>query len=532
MARSAGAYTRPAKRVRVEIGPFAGMRDRRPPSAPADESFRLAYMENVWVRDPANPSGVELRPAFSLLAATPGARTAQGFLEHIDTTGTRRLFQTAGGKLYRFNAPAWSDVSPAATMSSAARWIYMENFAGKLIVSDGVNKPWSSPTGVVASTVINVDSVPSAWAAYGPPVVYAGKLVFIKAGDRTRIVWSEEADETTGYEQDGFANYWSLTQADAAPLTALAATNDALYFFRPGSIGAVYGAISSDFATAHTDDAVSQTHGTIAPASVKVIGNEVWFLDRSGFPAVITPGGGVTRFESDALEALVGLAPSTYPPAQEGAWTEYDPARGLVYMAVPTVRSATLNAFFVFHAQTKTFLGLWKLPGAVALRAAGAYYSGTNYDETKVAIGDTAGNVWFMASPIDTVYAGRDLGADGVTYAHIAGIVETEPILGSPSAETRWDLVTAAMRIPTDNASLTRSFAVSYRVPRSDYGTPQSVTATAVYSGADARGVVGILAQGRSLSVRIANTSTNPGRFLLDRVAVEGTALPPNAVSY
>lgn len=536
MAARSG-YARPARRVPVSVGPFAGMRDRRPASAEGagEEAAYAAYMENLWVRDPANPSGVELRPAFAKLFAIPGGRTPQGVHFHITTSGALVVLLAAGGKLYRLGPASWDDVTPASpTISSAARFVYFVTFDDAVVVSDGVNKPWIATNLVsgtpVTATAINVDSVPTSWAAFGPPVVRAGKLVFIRDNDRTRIVWSEELDASTGYEQTGYANYWSLTQTDASPLTALAATNDALYFFRERSIGAVYGAIASDFATASTEDAISTGHGTVAPASVRVVGDEVWFLNNNGLPALVERGAGV-RVLTDGAESFIGLAPSVTPVDQTSTWTLFSPEHGLVLMAAPTALASTQTMVAVFHLQTRAFQGFWKMPGGVTALAAGVYRaSTTNPPTARILVADGSGNTWWSTSNFATAYAGRDY--DGSTYTPISATLITEPILGNASTEVRWDLIAAALRIPTDNSSLARSFTIAYRVPRATYGTAQAATATAAYDGGSARAVVGVLAQGRSIQVRIATSATSPGRFVLDAIALEGAALPPNAVAY
>lgn len=67
----------------------------------------------------------------------------------------------------------------------------------------------------LGATVINVDSVPSAWSAFGPMAVWNARLWFLLntlGGTTVRdtLVHSEVADPTTGYKQTNYADYWEL----------------------------------------------------------------------------------------------------------------------------------------------------------------------------------------------------------------------------------------------------------------------------------------------------------------------------------
>jgi hypothetical protein len=75
--------------------------------------------------------------------------------------------------------------------------------------------------------------------------VYYAKLFMLKR-DRKTIVWSEENQPNTGYEAGGYNNAWELTQTSNEPLTAIIGTNEALYYGRKTSVGAIRGACQLD----------------------------------------------------------------------------------------------------------------------------------------------------------------------------------------------------------------------------------------------------------------------------------------------
>lgn len=125
------------------------------------------------------------------------------------------------------------------------------------------------------------------------PAIYYGKVFFIKGATlaaQNTLIWSEENDATTGYEAGGFLNAWTLTQQSQDPLTALRATNEALYYFRTWSIGTIRGAVTPDFAASGVHDNVSTEFGsgTGIPA---LINSRLWFADRGGRPWMRAVGG-------------------------------------------------------------------------------------------------------------------------------------------------------------------------------------------------------------------------------------------------
>lgn len=148
---------------------------------------------------------------------------------------------------------------------------------------------WSGANGAASLTKLL-----NAGLCYGRPTVRSAKLFFIRFTERDTIVWSEENDATTGYDAGGFSNIWVLAQTGTAPLFALQGTNDGLYYFRARSTGVIRGEVNTDFVTASTHDAVSQTIGTTTPEGVTYANGAIWFTDQNGAPNVL-PNGGYPR---------------------------------------------------------------------------------------------------------------------------------------------------------------------------------------------------------------------------------------------
>src|SRR5690606_22099470 len=108
---------------------------------------------------------------------------------------------------------------------------------------------------------------------------------------RTTIAWSEPNQPGVGYQQTDYDNAWTLTQTSADPLYALAATNDALYYFRAFSIGAITGAPNVNFQNTATHDVVSGNVGCVESSTVRTFRNYVYFADAQSRPYRFAMGG-------------------------------------------------------------------------------------------------------------------------------------------------------------------------------------------------------------------------------------------------
>jgi hypothetical protein len=309
MPRSAGspigrAYqARPLPVKRWELGPWKAV-NRADGSRPPLDTLYAAYNGMILPSDTG--AGIMVRPGLDKISATAlgsgSTRVGQLVFQYNTSDGTRRTLAIAGGKFYVLTwdgtvpgAGSWAEAitaggfaaatGGAVTLSTTAR-CYACVCGNKLIVSDGTNTPfmWDGTT---------VTKLTNAPIFYGQPVVYGAKVFAIKNTELDTIVWSEENDPTIGYETGGYNNSWTLSQTGSENLVALGSTNEALYFFRRDSVGAIHGAVNPDFQTSATRDSVSTVIGCGSPGGVLVYDKWVWFLDMRGRIHRFAPGGAI-----------------------------------------------------------------------------------------------------------------------------------------------------------------------------------------------------------------------------------------------
>jgi hypothetical protein len=488
------------QRIEVPVGPFVGMRDQPDPTA--SEQVYAASLTNVYTEYGEWGTAQIARPGFRRSSSTQmgsgGARTAQGIYCHTMLNGTSYNFTVVGGKVYRIAVldalGTDTDVTPVGPTISTTNRVYFASLGDNLIVSDGVNKPWvaSNLSGTpITGTVITAAS--GAW--YGPPVVYYAKLFGILASERTTIEWSEENDPTTGYAANNFNNQWTLGQTGGEPLTCLHATNSALYYFRPSSIGAVSGAVNDEFSTTGVHDAVDTTVGTTAPGAVFRTPGGIFFLDVNGFPHVFTPGAGVSDWPKRATEATLRNRRADYVPLAAGC---YSPDTGMALIAHP-YNFGENHWILAFDPIRQTAQGTWEL--------AATYFGvvGTIKDtQGRDAVAGIDQNGYWYTQHFEVDNYWHDY-LDGSTASTVTHAVETGAIASDPATEvafTRGDLTLRG------SASGTMSISVDYRIPRANYGTARTVTVPAAAVTNDAvHAAVGLNARGRWIKFRVRHTT-------------------------
>lgn len=288
------------KPLTLETGPWTGMYYAHPPVS--DQRVFMAF--NGYVDESGS---YRSRPGSYRIASTALGR-GQLVYQFTKIDGTQYTVGIAGGKFYTLNwaTGVWTEVVTGAnfatatiTVSSTAR-CYAVTLNDKMIVSDGVNKPWSWDGQSGAGGLTSLTNAP---VFYGQPTVYYAKLFGIKNTERSTVVWSEENDPTTGYEAGGFNNAWTLSQTGSDPLFAIRATNEGLYYWRQRSIGVVRGAVDTDFVNSGVLDAVSNLVGTRSPAGVLYYGGSFYFPDEYGRPTMFESGGGVQSLWSQVALA-------------------------------------------------------------------------------------------------------------------------------------------------------------------------------------------------------------------------------------
>lgn len=534
MARRGGLVPRnerPAP-LAFEIGPFRRMVDSPDTSAAAPDAASL--LQNVYPVDGTSLAG---RPGCAMLGSA--AVAASGVVQHLGQftkkSGTEYTVAIVSGEIYTVNwgTSAWTKVVSTAnlttaglTLSGTARCGCVV-FADKLIVSDGTNTPfaWDGTSG--AGGLTKLTNVP---AFHGPPTVYYGRLVGIKATDRLKFVWSEVNDPTLGYEQSGYSNYWELGQAASEALTAIVGTNDGLVVFRARSHQAIQGTVVSNWSSSGTKAGMSETIGTVSPWSVLAYGRSIYFLDADARPQVTAVSGGV---QDPAIWHGLRVTCSTLPLASLAtAVSLYDSSVELVKIGVTESGATNPTTWFCFDPTTGTPVGVWR---GYTFRHAGMVKNASG--APRMLHGDTAGYVYVHGDPINGPW--NDTLADG-THA-IAHAVTGSPAVSSSFVGAQWDRLDIVAAAPSAMA-----LTVDYETQRGVATTGQSVTLTGTLSlwdvatwdvsgwstdsATEQKVSVGLNAFGRWLKPRVRHEATSE-QFRLSRIRVSGNAVTDTPTS-
>jgi hypothetical protein len=492
----------------------------------AQEEGAALELLNFYVVDPiTGQGGLRTRPGYALMGTQLAAAAVQAHGQFTTLTGTEYTWAIVNGAIFTYNwgTEAWSEVvssaaitTGGATLAASGR-VYAVVFVDKLVISDGVNKPftWDGMSGSGGITLLS-----NAPVFYGQPVVHYAKLVGIKQAERNAIVWSEENQPNTGYEAGGFNNAWALAQTEQEALYALMPTNEALYYWRDASIGAVWGRVTPEFQTTGTNEAVSETVGTTSPGSICKYENWIWFMDQNGRPRRFQQGtkGIADRQWQDAANALSFVALA----ALDTVHGVFNPLYRYVQFVVEQSGSPAPDYVLNFSAEAGSFQGTWT---GIEASSYAVVKNGTG--RFRIASGDASGYMHVHGAPDDAVW---DDAPAGVATA-IAHAYETRP-LAYHSRQTRlFD------RADLDLALITKltNFSVFMRVPNQaeaqaigSFSLGQSVWGTMVWGTdpwSDAppafRVAVGLDAQGRWGALRIVHEEATEA-FGLYCASVEG----------
>lgn len=337
---------------------FQGVRDSI--AAEASVAEKLFRLDNMYP-DPLYQALLP-RPGFQVLGGNvPAAAGANRGIFHtlykldgtivtVLITGTTFWLQTTSG-----GVQAWTQLTTGTTPALPSDFFSTGtgydprceaiSFADKMVL-----RGWLYMYTFDGTTFVKLTAAPLMDCL----TVYYAKLFGIKHTEKTAIAWSEEADPTIGYEAGGYNNAWTLGQTGSEPLQAIAGANEALYYWRSGSIGSIRGEVSTDFQATGTREGVSSTVGTLYPDSVVAVGQNFWFLDRLKRPYRLAFGGGdPTPLWPDCEQEVRALADGYTP-------------KGLLHPSLPLVlfavtRSAHYDRFLVFHSETGAYFGTWSL---------------------------------------------------------------------------------------------------------------------------------------------------------------------------
>ena len=463
-----------------------------------ESSYHLAV--NMVPEDPRHITG-QLRQRAGLTplrsaGGVTGSYRASGTLLTADGITITWILTSTGiwtcdsGYVYT-NVVTVADFAPVALFlnATAVYWCVFNNAVIFVPDLDTVANPflWSVPirwNGSAGSS--SLTALTAANFCYGRPTVRSAKLFFIRHLNRDTIVWSEEADATTGYDFGGFSNIWTLGQTGTAPLYAILGTNDGLYYFRKQSIGVIRGEVNADFVTTSTHDALSQSIGLTGKTALDESNGAIWFTSAIGRPYILPFGGfpkAVAGVElGDPFDLYdMGIVSSdvrsvlAVPPLP---WMPYE----TVWFAYGSSSAAGLS-FLVCHAETGTPLA-W-------------FHPGSNAGGHETLILDPATNVTAVAVVSDafatfTGHRGADLTQLGVAQPTDC-VVIGRPLGTSNALRVTFErmAVQCGARLAMDVAL---AIATSDRPDGSVAMTPLTVTMPATING---RRVVGLAQQGR-----------------------------------
>lgn len=544
----------PGERQRWSSGPWRGVRDVPDPYGVSEDVLRDAT--NMYLPDPASGCGAYARAGFALVSATPFAGAGQCVFTHMTDGGLSTNWVVAGGRLYRDdgNLGPWTDVTPAGiTIDAVTARVYMTSFVGRIVVSDGVNRPWLMGTDILATPVtgtpIDFTGTGTPWAAYGQPVEYGGALVCIlkqvnNLGTQADIAWSLPGDALTGWQQPNYDYRWTLTQTGPGQLYALAATNLALYYFRDYSIGALTGTPNVNFQSDATHDAIAADVGCTQSATIQQFGRRIFFADALGRPWYIPWGLQPVPIWLNARAACdEGNAnlPRGYSPttSETYACSAVEAVHGL-YVVAPfqDVRggvnvSERPTWALVFDAKTGVYQGRW----AIAAAGTAPVGHGTTLEAMGTVI-DTDGSPTLLAIGSNTVtmsptptggYArvqrnAAPLWMDDTTQPTYA--IETGPLGYAPDLVLNVDQVSV---VTGSAAPVTVSIETAAENPAPSATTTPSPALDGSFRAVTGQDAVG---RGAAVTVTATDTSGSAAQWTVQRVDVTGvpsTAGPEDA---
>lgn len=397
-----------------------------------DTRVASTAMGNVYGNLAAIPAGTVL-PAGTIPLNTWGVFRVQANSSNVVSVSAGAANFTTG---YATELLAIAAV-PAVT---GANWnlgyFTVQTKVGTTFV-DGTDALFGGASGNIANATNYYAGQSPFWSAYGACPVYTGALFFIVSTrgdsgtvqtDRLTIVWSEPNQPLVGYIQTNFADFWTLLQTGTTPLYTLVATNSALYYSRLGSWGSLTGAPSINFQNTATHDTISVNIGCVAPATVKVFGNYIYFCDQNGRPSRFAEGGRIEQIWLNMRAAVTAatIANNALPVAVElEAWAEIEPNLNL-YLAAPYGSAGLAEnrpaLIYVFDAFTGAYCGEWSMAGPLAMDACGQIVTANGSTGVAIQQAESSGPVsyvWQLAVQADMgfIFPGTGIYSDnGVAF--------------------------------------------------------------------------------------------------------------------
>lgn len=440
----------PRKANRASHGNYVGARDALDPSK---GDARLAFLlRNVYPLQPEIGGGVVGRPGCTIMDDALAVEIQREY-QFTKLDGTEHTVIIAGGELYTYDwvtdtrtkVVTTANLTTAAITLKTTGLVYCVTVADTMMVSDGVHIPFTWDGTAGAGGLTSLTNCP---VLYGPPTIHYAKVVGIKNTERSTIVWSEENQPNVGYEAGGYNNAWTLGQTEQEGLYAVKGTNEALYYFRARSIGAIWGPVSASWQTTGTHDAVSEKVGTTSPGSVVLYQDSLYFLDADSRPQRVIIGGnvvdnpGIWELCAETLQVNDLLT-----SALEVSEATYNPLLDIVTFGVRTQEGTALDRLLNFDPPTGRFVGYFdgfefQTLGLVRDSVTGA---------TILAHGDADGGAYKHGTPSAGPWS--DALASGTEA--ISHVIESATLGYDPTITTLWSRVDVLLRLDASITALT-----------------------------------------------------------------------------
>jgi hypothetical protein len=447
----------PSKELSFDAISYTGVQDSNDPTASGKR--KAQELLNCYPETPEVGQGVVGRPGIVCTKRVGPTFTMQWVGQHTQKDGTSMTLCVAEGDLYKYTwaSDTWAKVGTGGSFPATGR-VYAVSFFDDLIFqpNDGSTKPFAYDGG---TTFTEISAAP---ICYGRPWVYYGKLFFIPDTTRTDIVWSDEADYTTGYTG---SQAWSVYQTSTDPLTAGFGTNEYMVLWRERSITTIFGAATSTFSSDGTLEGVSSEIGTLSPDSIVAgPGGDIWFVDRNNRPWVIRPGRQLEPTWKESLALTETMQRGTLQSEVGAAY--WEPGDLIVFIMANSGSSAP--AFFLtWRESTGEYAGFWHnnqgLTGPPATPA-NAFYAtciGTIVDtngEPFLAFGDPGGYIYYFENPDGAVWTDQLAGntnPQAIKHGITGGALGYDTISGKEFDEVHLTFGTAmsgatfALEVPT-----------------------------------------------------------------------------------
>lgn len=461
--------------------------------------------------------------------------TAQWGIYHVTIDSSATITVTAGAANYTTgyatqNAAFAALPAIPANSASVGYFTVRANLAAPFIANTSA---LATGTGGNPASATNYYAAFRQWTAFGQPEIYAGSVFFIlqsiNNGEpaRSSIGWSEPNFPLVGYQQTDYDNLWELTQTGSTPLYRLVGTNDALYYSRRLSWGALAGTPNINFANTATHDVVSGNVGCVSPAGACLFLNYVYFLDQQGRPWRFAVGGTPEPLWLQ-LRGIFAEAAADYDSAdvEDYGWMAVEPSTNTVLF---DFTNDQLNYALTLEANTGRFLGGWcngadTAPLYAGLLTYGASATADNQTVLAMAMGTT---LWYVQRP--DVEQFWDVNDDATTTA-VTFRVSTGQLGYSLFDKMQTQNVGVLLSQPQDTGTLPPTLSVGITTTQTSASVaPLLVQAEGSIFGSRGRYVATFGRQmGRDVSAVIA-TSVTATTSQLAVLRVEATAVVSEA---